>query len=90
MASLLKRVDTGPVPMIQVGAQAFPVEMLSTDLRKRWQAAQARAGSASTAAARTKACDQILKLTAEAAIELAPHGLLRLAPRRSLFDLGKN
>jgi hypothetical protein len=79
MASLLKRVDTGPVPMIQVGAQAFPVEMLSTDLRKRWQAA-----------ARTKACDQILKLTAEAAIELAPHGLLRLAPRRSLFDLGKN
>jgi hypothetical protein len=86
---LLKRVDTGPIPMIQVAGQSFPVEMLSADLRKRWQAAQAVAGNANTRAARTAACDAIMKLTTEASVELAPHALLRAAPRRSLWDLGK-
>jgi hypothetical protein len=86
---LLKRLDV-PTPMVTVAGQQFPVEMLGGELRKRWQAAQVRAGNASTRAARTKACDEILKLTTEAAAVLAPHALLRAAPRRSLFDLGKN
>jgi hypothetical protein len=89
MASLLKRVDTGPVPMVTIAGQSFPLEMLEPGLRKRWQAAQVRAGNASTAAARTKACAEIMKLSTEAASELARHALLRASPRRSLFDLGK-
>jgi hypothetical protein len=85
---MLKRTPVD-VATITVAGQSFPIEMLPEPLRKRWDTAQARALSASTPRARTKACAEILKLTTEAAAALAPHALLRAAPRRSLWDLGK-
>jgi hypothetical protein len=85
---LLKRTAVES-KMIKIAGQEFPTEMLPAELRKRWENAQMRAATATSSAARTKACAEIMKLTTEAAAELAPHALLRAAPRRSLFDLGK-
>jgi hypothetical protein len=86
---ILKRV-AAEISMIKIAGQSFPADMLPGDLRRRWDGAQVRATHASTRAERAKVCDEILNLTTEIAGSVASHAVLRAAPRRSLFDLGKS
>jgi hypothetical protein len=83
--------DNDAIPMIELKKMLFPLDMLSGDLRNRWDRAQADYEAATTDAQRVTVHKEIETLTAEATVELSPHIAMRIlqsVPKRSICDLG--